>query len=334
MARALVTGAAGFIGAHVVRVLRDAGHEVRAMHLPGEDARNLAGLDVERIAGDVRDLEGVSRAARGCRWIFHLAAVYSLAPRDASRMWSVNVGGTRAVLDAARAAGVERVVVTSSIARFGGQGRGVRATEESPFRLAETGDVYSQTKAAAHEVALDAARAGQDVVVVAPTGPIGPGDVRPTPTGRLILLAAVLPVAIVTRTASNFADVRDMARGHLLAAERGARGEAYLLGHEDVEVADLARRARRAARARGVAVVSVPASLARLGGRLGLAIAERSGAAPILTPAAVDIARLELRADCSKARRALGLECGSLDRALEDAIEWFRREGYARRPFG
>jgi dihydroflavonol-4-reductase len=325
--KALVTGAAGFIGSSVVRALLDAGHEVRALHLPKDDLRNLDGLDIERVEGDICDRDRMIEAARGCRWVFHLAAIYSLAPHHSTLMWRVNVEGARNVLEAAKRAGAERTVVTSSIARFGGQGRGERATESSPFGLGDTGEVYAQTKAIAHEVAIEAARAGQDVVVVCPTGPIGPGDVRPTPTGRLLLFASKLPISVVVDSASNFADVRDMARGHVLAAERGKSGEAYLLGHEDLSFADIARMAQRIS-GRSERVVVVPKTAARIGARAALYWAARAKRTPLLTPAAVRVADKELRADCSKAKRELGLECGSIERALHDALEWFRRERY------
>ena len=183
---ALVTGAAGFIGAHVARQLVAAGHRVRALHRPGEDVSNLAGLELERVAGDVTDLACMGAAMAGCDQVFHLAAIYALWLPDARRLRAVNVDGTATVLRAAREAGVRRVVYTSSIARFGGQGAGVRATEQSRFALGPTGDAYAQSKADAHEVAVRAAAAGQDVVIVAPCGPIGPGDIGPTPTGRLL----------------------------------------------------------------------------------------------------------------------------------------------------
>jgi dihydroflavonol-4-reductase len=243
-------------------------------------------------------------------------------------MRRVNVEGTRVVLDAARAEGVARVVCTSSIAAFGGQGRGVRATEASPFRLGVTGDVYACSKREAHEVALAAAAAGQDVVIVAPTGPIGPGDVRPTPTGRLLLAAATQPVAVVTRSASNFGDVRDMARGHVLAAERGRAGESYLLGNVDLELAELARLAHRVLGKRRPIVVA-PLAAARAAARGALWWSERiSGKPPLFTPASVAIADLELRADCSKAVRELGLPQTPIETALRDALEWFTRHGY------
>lgn len=328
--RALVTGAAGFIGAHVVRALLDDGHEVRALHLPSDDLRNLRGLECERIAGDVTDAAGIEAAMRGCDQVFHLAAIYRLWMRDPERMRRVNVEGTRCVLEAARRAGVARVVHTSSIARFGGQGRGRRATEESPFRLGATGDLYSQTKYEAHELALAAARDGLDVVLVAPTGPIGPGDVGPTPTGRLILACLSMPAVVVPDTVSNFAHVRDIARGHVLAAQRGRRGEAYLLGHRDLALTELARMGMEAL---GVwrPVLVAPFWAARLAGRAAAWYAERVSGEALLTPAAVAIGELGLAADCSKAVRELGMPQTPIEEAVRDAVAWFEQEGYLRR---
>ncbi|HEX4458047.1 MAG TPA: NAD-dependent epimerase/dehydratase family protein, partial [Polyangia bacterium] len=324
---ALVTGAAGFIGAHVVRALVADGVAVRALHLPGEDLRNLRGLDVERVAGDVTDAVAMRAAVRGCDRVFHLAAIYALWTRDPERMWRVNVDGTRIVLTAARDAGVARVVVTSSIARFGGQGRGVQATEASPFALGVTGDVYSRTKAVAHEAALKFAAEGMHVVLVAPTAPVGPGDVAPTPTGRAILAAATLPVAVVPDSAGNFGDVRDIARGHLLAAERGRSGEAYLLGGRDLTLRELAAEAHAVLGVRRPIVVA-PAWAARLAARAAVAVANRTGKPPLATPASVAIMARELRADCGKAVRELGMPQTPVSVALRDAFAWWTREGY------
>ena len=324
--RALVTGAAGFIGSHVVRALLGDGYTVRALHLPGEDLRNLAGLDLERIPGDITDGATMRRAVDGCDRVFHLAAIYALWMRDPERMRRVNVEGTRTVLEAARAAGVARVVHTSSIARFGGQGRGRRATEESAFALDATGDVYSRTKFESHELARSFARE-IDLVIVAPTGPIGPGDVGPTPTGRLLLRALTLPLVVVANTATNFAHVRDIARGHLLAADKGRRGESYLLGHEDVTLADLAARALALYDLRRP-IVRAPFALARLAARGAVALAERSGRPPLITPEAIAIAELGLTADCSKAVRELGLPQTPIEQALRDALLWFAQNGY------
>ena len=325
IARALVTGAAGFIGSHVVRALGDDGVHVRAFVRPGEDRRNLRGLDVEIVSGDVRSTEDLDRALVGVDHVFHLAAVYSLAPSAAETMRTVNVEGTRAVLARARRAGVRRVVHTSSIARFAQRGK--RATETDAFGLGGTGNVYARTKADAHEVAVEAAR-DDDVVLVAPTGPIGPGDVRPTPTGRLLLRIATLPVVPIVRTVSNFADVRDMARGHVLAARHGRRGETYLLGTRNLELWELALMAASAL-GRSPPIVSVGDAVARLGGRLAQAFAGWRGSEPLLTPDAVAISDIGLAADASKAVRELGLPQTAIDLAVRDAFSWFRREGYA-----
>jgi dihydroflavonol-4-reductase len=325
--KALVTGSAGFIGSNVVRTLVEDGHDVRALHLPNEDLRNLRGLDVERTAGDVTDRDDMRRAMRGREVVFHLAAVYALWTKDAGIMQRVNVQGTRNVLDAARAEGVRRVVHTSSIARFGGQGPRRRATEESAFALGATGDAYSRSKADAHEVAVQAA-IEQDVVIVAPCGPIGPGDAGPTPTGRLLLSAVKMPVVVVADTTTNFADVRDIARAHVLAAERGARGETYLLGCRDVSLVEIARMALEAL---GVEkrVLVAPFAVASVVARGLRFVADRvTHRPPLLTPQAVRIARLGLRADCTKAVRELGMPQSPIEQAVADAMTWFGREGY------
>jgi dihydroflavonol-4-reductase len=321
--KALVTGAAGFIGSHVVRALVAAGHQVRALCLPGEPLDNLSGLPIERCAGDVTDRARVAELVRGCDWVFHLAAVYALwLPRPA-RLHEVNVGGTENVLAAAAEAGVARVVYTSSIARFGGQGPGRRADEQSPFRLGATGDLYSQSKNAAHEVALAWAARGLDVVIAAPTGPLGPGDRGPTPTGRLLRTIARAPVAVVTPTASNFADVRDMALGHLRCAERGRRGESYLLGNEDWRLADLARLALGLLGKRRP-VVEVPFPVAAAAAHaLTFAADHLTRKPPLFTPAAIRIARLGLTADCLKARRELDLPATPLAIAVHDALAFW-----------
>ena len=242
-------------------------------------------------------------------------------------MHRVNVDGTRNVLDAARAEGVRRVVHTSSIARFGGQGLHADATEESAFALGITGDVYSRSKADAHEVAVAAAR-DQDVVIVAPCGPIGPGDAGPTPTGRLLLSALKLPIALVADTSTNFADVRDMARGHVLAADRGRRGESYLLGCRNLSLVEIARMALDALGARKRIVVA-PLLAAKAVARGLRFVADRvTKRPPLFTPEAIRIAQLGLRADCSKAVRELGLPQSPLETAVADAIAWFGREGY------
>jgi dihydroflavonol-4-reductase len=326
--RMLVTGAGGFVGNHVVRALLTAGHEVRALVLPREPRTNLEGLDVEIVSGDVTSLGDVARAMRGVGAVFHLAAIYALWLRDPERMWAVNVSGTANVLAAARSTGA-RVVHTSSIARFGGQGRGRRATEQSAFRLGLTGDLYSISKNAAHELAVRAAREGQDVVIAAPCGPIGPGDVAPTPTGKLLLACLSLPIVTVTATRTNFIDVRDVALGELRAFERGRAGDVFLLGHRDLSLRQLAQMALDVL-GRDRPIVEVPAIAAHAAGAVALAITRATGRTPLVTPAAARIADLGLAADCSHAIRALDLPCTPIERSIESALAWFADHGYLR----
>ncbi|MBI2571730.1 MAG: NAD-dependent epimerase/dehydratase family protein [Candidatus Schekmanbacteria bacterium] len=327
---ALVTGGAGFIGSHVVRALLRDGHRVRVLHLPKENLANLAELDVEKVAGDITDAGAARNAMRGCDWVFHLAAVYALwLPRPAL-MREVNVGGTRNILDAAADLGVSKVVFTSSIAVFGGQGLDRDATEHSSFALRHTGDLYCITKLESHRLAETYAARGLDVTIVAPTGPVGPGDIGPTPTGKLLLACLNLPVALVTDTVSNFGDVRDIAEGHLLAAHRGRPGESYLLGGENARFSDVARLAMRVLDLHKP-VLSVPPGALGVASHFLVAWANRvSRSAPLVTPAAVEISRLGLRADCAKARRELGLPSRPLEETLRDAAAWFAGHGYVR----
>ncbi|HWB78874.1 MAG TPA: SDR family oxidoreductase [Nannocystaceae bacterium] len=328
MKRALVTGGTGFIGSHVVRALLDRSVEVRALVLPGDPAVHLRDLPVEQIAGDVCDAAALALAMRGIDHVFHLAAIYLLWSPDPGLMHRVNVEGTRNVLEQAARAGVQRVIHTSSIARFGGQGLGRRATEHSEFRLAV--DPYCRSKAESHELAVAAAAAGQDVVIVAPTGPIGPGDLAPTPTGKLLMQCVRMPIVAVPHSVCNFGDVRSIAEGHLLAAERGKSGESYLLGDRDLTFAQIAELAL-AALGKSAPVIEVPDALAGAAATVLTAIANRiTHRAPLVTRESAAIARLGLAADCSKAERELGYRARPIDIAVADALADFRRRGVLR----
>jgi dihydroflavonol-4-reductase len=333
--KALVTGSAGFIGSNVVRALLRHGHDVRALHLPHEDTRNLRslGLDIEPIAGDITCRSDLERGMKGCDVVFHLAAIYALwTPDNGARMRKVNVEGTKLVFDVAKTH-VDRVVYTSSIARFGGQGLDRQATEQSAFMLGRTGDAYATSKAVAHEIAVHASR-DQDIVIVAPCGPIGPGDVGPTPTGRLLLETLRMPFVLTTRTMTCFADVRDMAEAHVLAADpqKGKRGETYLLGSRDLWMDDIAEMAFTATGKRKP-IINAPSSLASLAGHAAKLYADRiSHRAPLFTSRAVKMAGLGLRANCTKAINDLGMPQSPIDRAVADAIAWFEQEGMVRKP--
>jgi len=234
--RAFVTGATGFIGVSVVRRLLKADHQVRVLVLPGCDTRQLDGLPVERMEGDVRNAEVLRRGIDGCQWVFHLAAIYSLWGYSWQEFYQVNVEGTRRVLQTAQDAGVERVVHTSSVITVGVHNDRSPANEETPCTLADmTGD-YARSKFLSEEITRDFARQGLPVVIVNLTTPIGTGDYRPTSTGKVIVdfLNGRMPAYV--NTGINVVDVEDVASGHLLAAERGRVGERYILGGENASL--------------------------------------------------------------------------------------------------
>lgn len=330
--KAIVTGGAGFIGSHVVRELLRSGRETRVLHLQGENLTNLRGLDVELVPGDVTDRRSVEEAVKGCDEVYHLAAIYAVWLPRPQQMREVNVVGTRHVLRAAAEQGVGRVIHTSSIACFGGQGLDHDATEESPFSLATTGDPYCRSKHESHEEALAFAASGLDLTIVAPCGPLGPMDIGPTPTGKLLLSAVNLPITAVTRTMSNMVDVRAVARGYVLAAEKGRKGESYLLGGENLSLRRVVEIALEESGLRRRVLELPDPLLAGLAHAWSFHCEYVSRRPPLFTPAALAISRLGLRADCTKAFDELGLPRTDIRRAIRDALVWFARRGYVANP--
>ena len=311
--KALVTGASGFIGTHVVAALAAAGHEVRAF-----DRRAPAEVPagVETVAGDVRDADALARAAQGCDAVFHLAALYSYARAHARAMQAVNVEGTRAVLDAAARSGVRRVVHTSSCATCGPvAGRAATEADEPPgWELAVP---YKRTKLEGERLALDAARDGLDVVVVNPTTPVGPGDRRPTPTGKMVAdVARGRARAYLSGAALNVVAVEDVAAGHLRAFEHGRSGERYLLGGENLSLREVFAIVARAA-GRRPPRIGVPWALAHGAARVGDAALPLVGREPsLLVLDEVRLARLPMTFDDARARRELGYASRPAEQAL------------------
>ena len=332
-----VTGGAGFIGSHVVKLLLQRSYQVKVLHLPSEKLDNLADVreQIELQAGDITEYSQVISAMKGCDQVIHLAAVYALWLPEQELMRRVNVQGTENILRAAKELSLGRGVCTSSIARFGGQGCDVHGkvklgTENSPFALAATKSVYAITKAESHEVAVNAAHAGQDVVICAPTGPVGPGDIGPTPTGKLILTVASLSLLAIPDTITNFGDVRDIALGHVLALEKGRTGETYLLGHQNISALELARLTMEILEIKKP-VIAVPFKLAKVGGFLALWFTQFvSRKPPLITPEAVAISELHLAVNCSKAIKELGLPQTDIRTSLTDALIWFSNNGYIK----
>jgi dihydroflavonol-4-reductase len=325
--RVLVTGASGFIGSAVTRALSARGAQVVALLQPGASDTNLAGLDVEHVVADVRDRKALGAAALGARFVFHLAALYRFWPHDPRRFYEVNVEGTRTVLAAARAAGCERVVYTSSVATLGKR-EGLPADETTYAHTEDLVGSYEQSKYVAEHEALREAASGLPLVVVQPTTPFGPGDETPTPSGRIVLDFLNGRMVAWVDTALNVVDVADVATGHILAAERGANGRSYILGGENLDLREILQRladctglpAPRFQVPRGL-LVPISYVSDTLEGRL-------LGRSPTVPIDGVRIAATRRVFSDARARRELGYESRSAAEALERAARWFVDHDY------
>ncbi len=237
--KAFLTGATGFLGSHVARALADQSAELRLLVRPTSNLKNLEGLKAETAIGDLRDPASLEKAISGCDTVFHVAADYRLWVRDPAEMFRSNVEGTRAILEAARKNGVRRVVYTSSVATMGFTSDGHPANEDSPVSLANMIGPYKRSKFMAEQVAIEAGRSGMQVVTVNPTTPVGEQDVKPTPTGRIVVDFLKRKFPAYVDTGLNLVDVRECARGHVAALEKGKSGERYILGGENLTLKQL-----------------------------------------------------------------------------------------------
>jgi dihydroflavonol-4-reductase len=324
--KALVTGATGFVGAAVSRALLAAGWQVRVLARRGSDRRNLSGLEVDVAEGDLTDLDSLAIAAAGCEGLFHVAADYRLGARDPSQLYRNNVEGTRNVLSAARRAGVRRIVYTSSVATVGIPADGSPGDERTPTALEAMIGHYKRSKFMAEEVVREAAREGTSVIIVSPSTPVGPGDVKPTPTGQLVLDAAAGRMPAYVDTGLNIVHVDDVAAGHLLAYERGQAGERYILGGEDMTLREIlalisslvGRKPPRVRLPYGVVlpIAYLAEGYARLSGRRGR-----------ITLEGVRMSRKRMYFSSAKAASELGYRWRPAVKAFEDAIVWFRGRG-------
>jgi dihydroflavonol-4-reductase len=328
--KALVTGAAGFIGSNVVKLLLEDGVDARALVLPGEDLRNLSGVDVERVEGDILDPGSIDAALAGCDTLFHLAAVYSIFSRDRGIFYRVNLQGSRNVLWAARRAELEKIVYTSSIAGIGLEPGRQPANEDTAFNQFQGANDYVLTKYLSQEETLTFAREGMPIVVVNPAFPYGEGDVAPTPTGKIILDVANGLQFMAYEGGINIVDVKDVARGHILAAKHGRIGEKYILGNDNVTMTELFEMVVRTV-GLDVRVVKVPLPLALLYGYLWEKWAGISGHQPMTTATEIAYSNKFLFYDITKARTELGYDPAPVELSMQRAIEWFRREGYIPR---
>jgi dihydroflavonol-4-reductase len=336
--KAFVTGATGFLGSHVARVLAEEGADLRLLVRPTSDLRNLDGLKADRVTGDLRDPASIEKALAGCDVVFHVAADYRLWVRDPAEMYRSNVEGTRAVLEAARKQGVRRVVYTSSVATMGFSSiRGNVADdltnnvadENSPVSLADMIGHYKRSKFMAEQAAFEAAKSGVDVVVVNPSTPIGERDIKPTPTGRIVVDFLKRKFPAYVETGLNLVDATECARGHVRALEKGRRGERYILGGENLTLKQILDRLG------AITGLKSPTVKLPYGFALATAVVDEMvtgrilGREPRATIDAVRMGRKMMFVSSAKAERELGWRTTSVDGALQRSVNWFQANGYA-----
>lgn len=330
-AQTLLTGATGFVGSAVARVLTDRGFQVRALARSNAPRSHLADLNLEFVDGDIRDAVSVRRAMRDVRYVFHVAADYRLWARDPGEIFAANVDGTRNIMEQALRAGVERIVYTSSVATLGLRPDGAAADESVALNEAQGIGAYKRSKIAAERlVERMVAHDRLPAVIVNPSTPIGPCDVKPTPTGRIIVEAARGRIPGFVDTGLNLVHVDDVAAGHLLALERGAIGERYILGGANVLFADMLADIARLV-GRQPPRLRIPRSIAMPVAYAAEAMARLSGREPFATVDGVRMAAHCMFFTAAKAEENLGFQVRPYLQGLEDAVRWFRDAGYLDR---
>jgi dihydroflavonol-4-reductase len=326
--KAFVTGATGFLGSHVARVLAGQGAELRLLVRPSSNLKNLEGLKAETAIGDLRDPASLEKAISGCDAVFHVAADYRLWVRDPREMYRSNVEGTRSILEATRKNGVKRVVYTSSVATVGFTGNGQAADEDSPVSLADMIGHYKRSKFMAEQIALEAGRSGLNVVTVNPTTPIGEQDVKPTPTGRIVVDFLKRKFPAYVETGLNLVDATECARGHIAALEKGKPGERYILGGENLtlkQILDMLGSITGLPSPK----MKLPYIFAFAAGVVDEAVTGRMlKREPRATVDAVRMGKKKMFASSAKAERELGWRIVPVEGALRRAVEWFQANGY------
>src|SRR2546421_8710898 len=327
--KAFVTGATGFVGSHVATVLAEQGADLRLLVRTGSDPKNIQQLNADRVIGDLCEPESIDRAMAGCDVVFHVAADYRLWVRDPAQMYRANVEGTQTILQAARKNRVRRVVYTSSVATMGFTVKNLPVDESSPVSLENMIGHYKRSKYMAEEVAIAAGRDGIDVVVVNPSTPVGEQDIKPTPTGRIVVDFLKKKFPAYVDTGLNLVDVRECARGHVAALEKGRSGERYILGGENLTLKQILDKL--------AAITGLPSPRVRVPMALAMAAAVVDtaftgylrGGEPRATVDSVRMARKKMWASSAKAERELGFRLLPVDAALRRAVQWFTENGYA-----
>jgi dihydroflavonol-4-reductase len=326
----LLTGATGFVGSAVARVLAARGHRLRLLVRPTSDRRNLSGVDAELVLGDLTDAASLARAVGGCRYVFHVAADYRFWVPDPEAMLRANVEGTLAVMRAAQAAGVERIVHCSSVAALGMTNDDTPADETTPTNEADFIGTYKRSKFLAERAVMDLVRQeGLPAVVVNPSAPVGPRDIKPTPTGKMIRDAAAGRVPAYIDTGLNMVHVDDVAEGHALALEKGRIGERYVLAGENLLLKDILALVAEVV-GRRPPRIEIPEALVWPAAWFMEGLARLTGIPPMMTRDHIRMARHKMFYSSAKAMRELGYTPRPLRTAIEEAVAWFRANGMLR----
>jgi dihydroflavonol-4-reductase len=326
--KAFLTGATGFVGSHVAHALAEGGADLRLLVRPTSRTHNIAGLRAEVVRGDLCAPASLASAISGCEFVFHVAADYRLWVRDPEQMYRANVEGTRAIIQAAQQNGVRRVIYCSSVATMGFTESGQVVDENTPVSIADMIGHYKRSKFMAEQIALQAGRSGAGVVVVNPTTPIGESDIKPTPTGRIIVDFLKRKFPAYVDTGLNLADVKEVARGHLLAMEKAVPGERYILGGENLTLKQILDKL--------AAHTGLPSPTTRVphAVALGFAALDQFFTGTIMrrepraTIDAVRMGRKKMFASSAKAERELGYRIVPVNDALARAVRWFQAHGY------
>ena len=327
--KVFLTGATGFVGSHVARVYADAGAELRLLTRSSSNLASIEGITAEVVVGDLREAEGLRSAVTGCEAVVHVAADYRLWVRDPKSMYAANVDGTRELLRIARESGVRRVVYTSSVATMGFRKDGTIVNEDSPVSIDDMIGHYKRSKFLGELEAIKAAHAGQEVMILNPTTPIGAGDAKPTPTGRIVVDFLNKNFPAYVDTGLNLVDVNEVARMHLVALDKGTPGERYILGGENLTLKQILDRMS--------AITGLPSPTMKVPHSVAMAFAffdenftgKLLGKEPRATVEAVRMGKKMMFASSAKAERELGFKVLPVYGALRAAIEWFVEHGYA-----
>ncbi|MBK7994279.1 MAG: NAD-dependent epimerase/dehydratase family protein [Blastocatellia bacterium] len=326
--QAFVTGGTGFVGGNLIRQLLNSGIKVRALVRSSSDQRNLKDLAIDQVSGDLDNQELLEKAMQGCEWLFHVAAHYSLCLKDSQAIYKANVNGTKKILAAAHTAKIKRIVYTSSVAAIGLAPEGQIADESTTTTVDKLISDYKKSKFLAEQLAFAAAKDGIPVIIVNPSTPIGPYDVKPTPTGDIVLKFLRRQMPVYVHTGLNLVDVRDVAQGHILAAEKGRIGERYILGNKNVtlkEILDILEKITGLPAPKR----SIPHFIPMLVSYFDeLIISKLLGREPTVTINGAKMACHPMYYHSEKAVRELGLPQSSIETALQDAVTWFKMNGY------